>query len=85
MSIESRYVTLYCPVCGNDQFSSLDSETDDLSDAPDGTRIQCADCKCIFTKAELIEANQDIIDANIEEMKEELLKDLEKELKMMFK
>lgn len=85
MSIESRNVTLSCPVCGNDQFSSLDSENDDLSDAPDDTRIQCADCKSIFTKAELIDANQDVINANIEEVKQELLKDLEKKLKKMFK
>lgn len=85
MSVESRKVTLYCPTCGNDQFSSVDVEIDDLSDAPDDTRIQCADCKCIFTKAELIEANQDIINANIEEMKKDLLKDLEKKLKKMFK
>jgi hypothetical protein len=63
----------------------VDVEIDDLSDAPDDTRIQCVDCKCIFTKAELIEANQDVINANIEEVKQELLKDLEKKLKKMFK
>ena len=85
MSIESRNVTLYCPTCGNDQFSCVDMEIDDLSGAPDDTRIQCADCKCIFTKAELIETNQDDINANIEEMKKDLLKDLEKKLKKMFK
>lgn len=85
MSVESRNVTLYCPTCGNDQFSSVDVEIDDLSDAPDDTRIQCADCKCIFTKAELKETNQDVINANIEEMKKDLLKDLEKKLKKMFK
>lgn len=85
MSIESRNVTLYCPTCGNDQFSCVDVEIDDLSDAPDDTRIQCADCKNILSKAELIEANQDVINANIEEMKQDLLKDLEKKLKKMFK
>ena len=85
MSVENRNITLYCPVCGNDQFSSVDSETDDLSDAPDDTRIQCADCKSVFTKRELIDGNQDIINANIEEVKQELIKDLKKELKKMFR
>ena len=85
MSVESRKVTLYCPTCGNDQFSCVDVEIDDLSDAPDDTRIQCADCKCFFTKAELIEANQDVINANIEDVKQDLMKDLEKKLKKMFK
>lgn len=85
MSNESRNVTLYCPICGNDQFSCVEVELDDLSNAPDDTKMQCADCKHILTKAELIEANQDVINANIEEVKEELLKDLNKKLKKMFK
>jgi len=33
----------------------------------------------------LIEANQDVINANIEEVKRDLMKDLEKKLKKMFK
>ena len=85
MSIESRKVSLYCPTCGNDQFSCVDMEIDDLADSPDDTRIQCADCKRIFTKAELIEANQDVVNANIKEMGQDVMKDLEKELKKMFK
>ena len=85
MSIESRNVTLYCPTCGNDQFSCIDSDIDDLLDAPDEAKIQCADCKCIITKAELIEANQEIIEANIEEVKNDIVKDFEKKLKKMFK
>ena len=51
----SRKVTMHCPICGNDQFSSLDSEILDLSEAPDDVRIQCSDCQSIYTKAELIE------------------------------
>ena len=83
--IRTKYITLYCPTCGNEHFSCVDVENDDLSDAPDDTRLQYADCKCIFTKAELIEANQDVINANIEDVKQELMKDLEKELKKLFK
>ena len=85
MSEKSRNVKLYCPICGNDQFSCVDYETEDLTEAPDETKIQCADCKCIITKAELIEANQDVINANIEELQEDLIKDLEKKIKKMFK
>lgn len=85
MSIESRSVTLYCPTCGNDQFSCMDVENEDLSDAPDDTRLQCADCMSIFTKAELLEANQGVLNANIEEVKLDLMKNLEKKLKKMFR
>lgn len=42
-------------------------------------------CGSIFTKGELIESNQDIINANIEEIKQEAIKELEKKLKKMFK
>ena len=85
MSIESRKITLHCPVCGNDQFSSLNMKIDDLSDAPDDSRIQCADCKSIYSKAEILERNHDIIDANIEELKQEAIEEIQKELKKIFK
>ncbi len=81
----NRNISLYCPICGNDQFSCLDSDDLNLSDASDNIRFQCADCKKILTKAELIEENQDVINANIEEVQEEIIKDLEKELKKAFK
>lgn len=79
------HITLYCPICGNDQFSFVDSEFNGLSDAPDDTRIKCADCNCILTKAELISENQDVINANIEKLKEKTIKELERELKKLFK
>ena len=84
MKNHNRSVKMLCPLCGNDQFSTLD-ETDDLLNAPDNTRIQCSDCKSVYTKAQLIHDNEHIINANIEEVKNEVMKDLEKELKKMFK
>lgn len=76
----SRNVALYCDVCGNDQFSTLDEISYELVEAPDETRIQCSDCKKIFTKAELLEVNQEVIDANIEDIKKEAVKEFEREL-----
>lgn len=46
----SRNVTMFCDVCGNDQFSTLDEIKCELSEAPDETRVQCSDCGKIFTK-----------------------------------
>lgn len=85
MSIESRKVTIYCPTCGNDQFSCVDADIDNLSDAPNDAKLKCADCNSIFTKGELIEGNQDIINANIEDIKQEAIKELEKKLEEIFK
>lgn len=81
----SRNVTLFCSVCGNDQFSTLDEEIDDLMEAPDDTKIKCSDCGRVFTKAELIEENQDVINANIEDIKNEEMKEIEKELSKALK
>ena len=72
-------------MCGNDQFSTLDEEIDDLMEAPDSTKIKCSDCGKVFTKAELIEENQNVINANIEDIKNEAMKELEKELAKAFK
>lgn len=85
MSIENRKVTIFCPTCGNDQFSCVNDNIDDLSDAPDDTKLKCSDCGNVITKSELIESNQDIINANIEEVKQEAIKEFEKELKKAFK
>ena len=85
MGANNRNVALYCPVCGNDQFFCLDEEIDGVSDAPDEVRVQCADCKAIFTKEELLESNQDVINANIEDVAQELIKVFEKKLKKMLK
>lgn len=76
----SRNVTLFCDVCGNDQFSTLDDIKCELSDAPDETRMQCSDCGKVFTKAELLEVNQEVIDANVEEIKNAAIREMEKKL-----
>ena len=80
----NRNIAMLCPICGNDQFSTIDN-VEDLQEAPDETRIQCSDCKKILTKAELLESNQHIIDANIEEVEKDLMKNIENKLKKMFK
>lgn len=50
-----RKVTLLCPLCGNDQFSSLDEEPEDLLHAGDDARVRCSDCGSEYTKRELLD------------------------------
>ena len=76
----SRNVKLYCDVCGNDQFSIINDIDCELKEAPDETKMQCSDCGKIFTKAELIELNQEVIEA-----KKEAVKEFEKELSKVLK
>lgn len=81
----SRKVSLLCSICGNDQFETLDKEYEDMTEAPDSTRFKCSDCGRIFTKAELLDENEEIINANIEDIQNEAVAEVEKELKKMFK
>lgn len=81
----SRNVKLYCDVCGNDQFLTIDDIDCELKETPDETKMQCSDCGKIFTKAELIELNQEVIEANIEDIKKETVKEFEKELSKVLK
>lgn len=73
----SRNIKLNCPICANDQFL-YDSELE-------STIYKCSDCSKEFTKDELLVANEYKINANIEDIKKEAIKEIEKELKEMFK
>lgn len=80
-----KNISMMCSVCGNDQFSTIDEEFEDLQNAPENTEVKCADCGRITTKEQLIEENSEIIDANIEELKEDVVKQLQKDLRKIFK
>jgi len=56
-----------------------------LAWSPDETEIKCSDCGLITTKEQLIKDNNHIIEANIEDFKEEIIKQLQKDLKKIFK
>ena len=76
----NRNITLFCDVCGNDQFSTLDEIECELSETSDATRVKCSDCGKVFTKGELLDVNQEVINANIEEIQNEAIKEMEKKL-----
>ena len=81
----SRSVKMFCPLCGNDQFESLEGELEDFVHASDDIRFRCSDCHSIYTKGALKEENSEIIENAVEEMKEEAIKEFEKELKKAMK
>ncbi len=80
-----KKIKLICPVCGNDQFSSLDIPIEELKDGLETNRVQCSDCRNIFTKEELINENQWRIDNEIEQIKDDITKQLDKEIKKMLR
>jgi tRNA U54 and U55 pseudouridine synthase Pus10 len=80
-----KIVSMRCVVCGNDQFSSVDESIEDMQNALDETEVKCSDCGRVTTKEQLIEENSEIIDANMEDFKEEIMKELQKDIKKLFK
>lgn len=80
-----KNISMRCAVCGNDQFSTVDETIEDMLNAPDETEVRCSDCGRVTTKEQLIEDNAETIDANIEDFKEEIMKQVEKEFKKLFK
>ena len=80
-----RNITMLCPLCGNDQFSLVDEEYQELVDAPDNARLKCADCKTIYKKQEILAANAEKISIAADEMVQDAMQDFEKELKKALK
>lgn len=81
----NKKVTLYCDRCGNNQFYFEDTNNSDVELVSDDTILKCSDCGKIFTKEELIELNAEVITANVEDMKEEIVKEVQREINKLFK
>lgn len=80
-----KSISMNCSVCGNDQFSIVDERINDLKSAPDETEVKCSDCGQVTTKEQVIQDNSYKIDANIDDFKKEIIKQLKKDIKKRFK
>lgn len=74
-----RNVSMLCPVCGNDMFSSEDENLNESE-----IIYKCSDCGKEYTRDELIDENQMRIDSAIEDFEDDILKDLNKIIKGFF-
>lgn len=64
-----RSVSLMCSTCGHKDFEFEDD------DGP----IRCSGCDRVFTREELIAENGEVIEAEVDELKADVVKDLKKE------
>lgn len=78
----SMQVNLSCPTCGCTEFKFEILEQE--QDYPDDWPFTCAHCGGTFTRAELIESNQESINIAVEEMGDEMVKALSQELERAF-
>ena len=80
-----KNVSLICPVCGNDQFRIMGAEDNELKNMSGEVQVQCSDCGSVFSKEEIIEENSEKIDIAIEELKDDITAEIEKEVKRIFR
>lgn len=80
-----KIINMKCNVCGNDQFSTVDKGIEDVQNASEETEVKCSDCGRVTSKEQLVEENSDIINANMDDFKEDIMKQLKKDFKKMFK
>lgn len=73
----SKKISLLCSVCGNSQFMALDCNGEEFLEVP---VYKCSDCGREISREQLIEENQEMIDANLNDIKTEAVNELEKEL-----
>ena len=77
LSDHSRSVSMICQTCASTDFE-YDNE--------DSTgNVQCAGCSRQYTREELIEANSELIAANVDEVKAEIVADFRSVMKKTFK
>jgi len=69
-----RSISLQCPTCGGTDFEHNETEL-----------VKCVKCERLLTKAELRAENGQRIESEVEDLKAELLKDVQADFKKMFK
>lgn len=70
-----RSIVLICPVCGNS----------DMEQTEGSEFIRCIGCGKEMTKSTLIEENGESIDIHLDELKNEITKDIQKEFSDMLR
>lgn len=58
---------------------------EELKDSLETNCFQCSDCRRIFTKEELLNENQARIDNEVEQITDDITKQLDKEIKKMLR
>lgn len=80
-----KSISLLCPICGSDQFESLNQEGAVFPNVSDSVSFRCSDCGAIYTKETIIEENSELISIAIDDFKRDALHEIKNELKRMNK
>ena len=71
----SQSVSLMCSTCGGKDFSFED----------ENGPVRCVECSRVFSREELIRENGAVVEAVVDDIKEQVLKEAGKKLRNMFK
>lgn len=75
----NRQIPIYCPTCGCSQFK-YDSGVDESIQV-----MECASCSRKFSREELLRENSENVSAHLDEIKQEVVQDVRREVQGMFK
>lgn len=78
----SVQVTLSCPTCGGTEFAETSGQDQGSADE---RYFICAHCEAAISRDQLIEANSESIDATIQDMGDDIISALSKDLKKALK
>ena len=76
-----RQVELFCPLCGQNHYEALDDVGPEQEEFDDNFRLRCTNCKNVFTKRKLMEANRENFEANYKEISKEVVKEISREVR----
>lgn len=79
-----KKVSLICSVCGNSQFIALDYEGKECFEFSEAPIYKCSDCGREISREQLIGENQEMVNANVNDIKKETVNELKKELQKSF-
>ena len=66
-------------------FETVDSDTDGFQPSQENSKFRCTDCKHVYTKKELLDANEERINAEADEIKDAALAEFDKRIRESFK
>jgi predicted RNA-binding Zn-ribbon protein involved in translation (DUF1610 family) len=72
-----RTVTLMCPTCGDTQFEHDEHD--------ENASVTCTSCGLKISRTDLIEANGENISGQVEQMKSQVVADMQKQLQKALK
>lgn len=83
MNETDQSAVLLCPLCGGEPFAPS-QDMEEFWAMPEDAALCCAECGGRYTKSDLLQANRAISGADVSQVEQAVLRELEQQLAQMF-